>query len=234
MSKQPIIYVLLSGGIDSATALGLASEQEDAEVRAVSMDYGQRHSIELTSARRVADYYSVPHEVINLPFVGRTMLTDESIRVPDISYAEIEGVSPTYVPFRNGMMLSRLAAHISERHLDPTMKDHSDYNRDCQIWWGAHAEDAAGGAYPDCSVEFIGAMACAIYIGTYHKVRVIAPFDTMFKHEIIKRGSEIGVPYDITWSCYKGGATHCGTCATCLARKGAFSLAGIEDPTIYA
>lgn len=246
---KPIGYVLLSGGIDSTTALSRAVDVDELDiVRAVSIDYGQRHRREIAAAADIARVYGAEHVVINMHFVERTMLTDASIPVPDISYDQISGVSPTFVPFRNGMMLSRLAAHIAERHLDPTRKYNAldlregidnprldpDYQRDALIYWGAHAEDAAGGAYPDCSQEFAGAMANAIYVGTYNKVRVVTPFISLMKHEIIEMGSRHGAPYQLTWSCYKGGELHCGTCATCLARKAAFERAGIVDPTTYA
>lgn len=234
MSKDPpIAYVLLSGGIDSTTALARAVDIDKLEARCVSIDYGQRHRREIGSASVIAEYYSRPHRTLPLVIAEKTMLIDDSIQVPDISYAEIAGVSPTYVPFRNGMMLSRLAAHISEWHFDPTRSESADYGREAIIYWGAHAEDAQNWAYPDCTPEFIGAMANAIYIGTYHKVRVVAPFQSLLKHEIIEMGAEIRAPYRLTWSCYKGGETHCGTCATCLARKDAFLRAGVQDPTEY-
>jgi 7-cyano-7-deazaguanine synthase len=233
LNSSPLYYVLLSGGVDSTTALARAIDLNGAEdVRAVSIDYGQRHKKELESAAKIAEHYAIPHEImpISLP---RTMLTDPSIPVPHISYSEIVGVSPTYVPFRNGTMLSMLTSLIAGRHLDPTKKDDPDFNRDILIFWGAHADDAAGGAYPDCTLEFIGAMSCAIDIGTYHKVRVVAPFGAMYKDEIIRQGYKLGAPYDLTYSCYAGGDLHCGECATCRARKEAFRLAGVPDPTIY-
>jgi 7-cyano-7-deazaguanine synthase len=257
MSTQPIAYVLLSGGIDSSTCVSEAiNTVGERNVRCVSMDYGQRHIREIESAKKVATFYSNrPHETIKIASMPRTLLTDPSLDVPDISYAEIRGVSPSYVPFRNGLMLSTLAAHIAGRHFDPTkeflpeladgpgdtrmtlkpsQKRNPDYMRDCLIYFGAHAEDAAGWAYPDCTEMFIGAMACALYIGTYHKLRLVAPFMHMQKDQIIERGIKLGTPYYMTWSCYKGGDLHCGTCATCLARKDAFKRAGVTDPTEYA
>jgi 7-cyano-7-deazaguanine synthase len=235
---EPIYYVLLSGGVDSTTALARAvsSSKSTNDVRTVSIDYGQRHRKELESAAAVAAYYGVSHEIVKID-MPRTMLTDPSIKVPHISYAEITGVSPTYVPFRNGLMLSTLASLIAGRHLDPTKKDEPNFGRDIVIYWGAHADDAANDAYPDCTVEFIGAMANAIYTGTYRKVRVIAPFAAMEKWEIVKMGFDLVAPYGLSYSCYDGGEQHCGKCATCLARKEAFAKAGAKagwpDPTIY-
>ena len=229
----PIAYTLLSGGIDSTTALARARALHD-EVRCVSVDYGQRHRRELESAERVAAYYNCEWRLLQVS-LPRTMLTDEAITVPAISYSEITGVSPTYVPFRNGTMLSQLTAHIAGRHLDPTQEGSPDYMRYAVIYAGMHAEDAAGGAYPDCSVEFCGAMACAIERGTYGKVRLVVPFINMMKHEIVAEGARYPVvtPYELTWSCYRGGAVHCGECATCRARRAAFDLARVPDPTEY-
>lgn len=248
MSQAPIAYILLSGGIDSSTCVSEAIHSVGSKnVRTVSINYGQRHLKEIESAVAVAQFYGRAHETLKIDAMPRTLLTDPSLPVPDISYAQIEGVSPSYVPFRNGLMLSTLAAHIAGRHLDPTKEfldtphvegvppvSNSDYRRDCLIYFGAHAEDAAGWAYPDCTPEFIGAMANALYFGTYHKVRLITPWAYMMKDQIIKRGFELKTPYHLTWSCYKGEALHCGTCATCLARKDAFKKAGVADPTEYA
>ena len=234
MTTTPKAYCLLSGGLDSTTALARAISQYGASsCAAVSIDYGQRHLVELRAASVIAEAYGVSHTLLRME-VPRTMLTDPSIPVPDISYAEIQGVSPTFVPFRNGLMLSTIASHIAGIHLDPTREGTPDHGRDAIIYWGAHAEDAAGWAYPDCTPEFIGAMACAIYIGSYHKIRVVAPFASMMKHEIVSEGIRLGVDYRQTWSCYRGGTIHCGVCATCRARKDAFTESGESDPTLYA
>lgn len=231
--KSPVAYVLLSGGIDSTTCVADAVRTFGSKsVRCVSIDYGQRHSRELIAAKAIAQYYGRPHMTLPV-FIPNTMLTNPDIEVPDISYDEIKGVSPTYVPFRNGLFLSTLASMIAGYHFDPSKKDDVDYNRDAVIFWGAHAEDAAGNAYPDCTMEFAGAMANAIYIGTYFKLRLITPFIHMMKDQIIRRGKELGVPYYLTFSCYKGGEIHCGSCSTCYARAAAFIRAGVEDPTEY-
>jgi 7-cyano-7-deazaguanine synthase len=153
------------------------------------------------------------------------MLTDSSIAIPSISYADLpHGVSPTYVPFRNGQMLSKLAGHI---------QGNIHFTDDAMIYFGAHAEDAANWAYPDCTPEFVGAMANAIYIGTYQRVRLSTPWLHATKHEIITYGDKHGTPYHLTWSCYVGGERHCGVCPTCRARKDAFVKAGVADPTQY-
>ena len=230
MITKQIVYVMLSGGIDSTTALARAMKMHDAEVFAVSFDYGQRHDTELLAAFQICNHYNIQHRIIQIE-MPKTMLTDKSVALPEVPYSEIKGISPTYVPFRNGLMLSRLTSYICGTHYDPTQKEDK---RDTLIYWGAHAEDAEGWAYPDCSNEFIGAMANAIYVGTYHRVRLVAPFANMMKQEIIREGTGYDVPYDLTWSCYSGGDVHCGKCSTCIARKQAFQRAHVPDPTIYA
>lgn len=230
---NPLVYVMLSGGIDSTTALARAIKLHDSEIFAVSFDYGQRHNNELIAAFQICNHYNIGHRVIQIE-MPRTMLTDPDASLPEIPYSEIKGVSPTYVPFRNGLMLARLTSYICGLHYDPLNKVEK---RDSLIYWGAHAEDAENWAYPDCSNEFIGAMANAIYVGTYHRVRLVAPFANMMKHEIIREGTAYNLPYtpyELTFSCYAGGELHCGVCSTCRARKQAFDRAGISDPTAYA
>lgn len=234
-------FVLLSGGIDSATALYYALN-DFRQVQAVSIDYGQRHRRELQSAAAVAQRASVEHSILTLPTLlceAGGMLTDKAVAIPDISYDKIEGISPTFVPFRNGTMLSILAAHAMKyvNHVQRTcnLSRNSDLLKDLvTLYFGAHAEDARNWAYPDCTPEFVGAMANAIYIGSYQTVRLRAPFIYSTKAEIVAEGKRFGVPYDLTWSCYAGGDVHCGTCPTCRARKHAFRDAGTPDPTIYA
>jgi 7-cyano-7-deazaguanine synthase len=101
------------------------------------------------------------------------------------------------------------------------------------VFWGAHAEDAENWAYPDCTPEFNGGMANAIYIGTYHKVRLAVPFQWLRKYQIVSRAFQLQAPLELTWSCYRGREKHCGTCPTCRARKAAFAQASHPDPTLY-
>lgn len=226
-------FVLHSGGIDSTTALAMALFDDDVggEVVSVSMFYGQRHKKEVTAAGDIARHYSIPHHIWQLGEQPKSMLTDDSIKVPNISYGDIKGMSPTYVPFRNGQLLSRIAA-IAQAWVMEELTVNTV--REANIWFGAHAEDAQNWAYPDCTPEFIGAMANAIYIGTYHKVRLITPFTFMTKAQIIQQGDQLNVPWALTWSCYKGEEMHCGICPTCRARRIAFEDAGVIDPTEYA
>jgi 7-cyano-7-deazaguanine synthase len=226
MIEKTLGYVLLSGGIDSSTALTFAINQlGQRQVRCVSIDYGQRHHKEIHHAIKVANFYGRPHETLFIEGMPKTMLTDPQREVPAVSYQDLPyGISPTYVPFRNGQMLSKLAGHI---------QGHLKKDEDAIIYFGAHAEDAQGWAYPDCTELFTGAMANAIYIGTYQKVRLTVPWQHSQKHEIISYGDKHRTPYHLTWSCYAGLDLHCKVCPTCRARIEAFKKAGVPDPTQY-
>lgn len=245
-------FVLLSGGIDSTTALSMAIEEFDGNVEAVGVDYGQRHIKETECARSICEHYGIPYTLLDLRGIMAgegVMLTDRGVDVPNISYSEIKGVSPTYVPFRNGTMLAAITAHAQKYVMEQieTAVGHTYAGRDnakekatqqakdlVAIYAGQHAEDALNWAYPDCTFEFLGAMANAIYIGTYQTIRLVTPFTFSTKDEIISKGSKLDTPYEMTWSCYKGEELHCGTCPTCRSRKEAFMTAGVEDPTEYA
>lgn len=221
---MPKAYVLLSGGVDSTTALAIANDQWDGRVCAVGINYGQRHTKELVQAEKIAKHFNNEWRVHDLRGnIQKGGLTDDELHIPAKSYAELpEGVSPTYVPFRNGTMLSIIAGMAA---VDPEAE---------AVYIGVHAEDAENWAYPDCTPEFIGGMANAIYIGTYHKVRLHTPLIWMTKDQIVTRGTELHVPWAYTWSCYEGRELQCGVCPTCQARKEAFKIAHLADPTVYA
>ncbi len=212
-------YVLHSGGIDSSVCLAYAVNTFE-NVIALSVNYGQRHQRELDCARTLRGFYDIDSKELPLS-LGIGGLTDPNQVIPQVGYDQIEGVSPSYVPFRNGALLS-LAT--SQAQGDP---------EGVGVMYGAHAEDAANWAYPDCTPEFIGAMASAIYIGTYHRVRLYTPLMWMDKASVVTLGAKLGVPFQYTWSCYEAGAVHCGVCPTCRARQLAFRTAGIPDPTAY-
>jgi 7-cyano-7-deazaguanine synthase len=217
--------VLLSGGLDSTTCLAMAVDTHGAaETHAVSFDYGQKHRAELDHAAAVANYFSVGHQVIPVPsvFAG----THSSLLVggpdnPQIAYEDLpEGQSPAYVPFRNAIFLSLAGAVALIREAG-------------SLYFGAHSEDAERWAYPDCTPEFIGAMANAVFVGTYFKVRLISPLQWMTKREVVGQGLELKAPYHLTMSCYDGREPACGICPTCRSRREAFRANGIEDPIGY-
>lgn len=229
--------VLLSGGIDSTTCLYLAVKEHGAEnVIALSLFYGQRHAKEISHAEASCAKLGVKRKVVTLDsIIPQTMLTDPDRAVPSISYDDIRGTSPTYVPFRNGLLLSAASSVFHGLLLNgffgplEAVKDSGEH----ALYFGAHAEDAARWAYPDCTPEFIGAMANAIYVGTYGEIRLHTPLQWMNKKDIILLGESLGVDWSLTWSCYKGGEEHCGECPTCRARRDGFRAAGVQDPTVY-
>ena len=224
--------VLSSGGVDSTTCVGIAVKDVGSEnVSTVSVFYGQKHNKELECADKVAEFYNVKHYVIDLSNVLQysncSLMKNSTEEIPMMSYAEQiekngEGKASTYVPFRNGLMLSAVAALAQSIYPDD----------DVDIYLGAHADDAAGRAYADCSEEFTSAMNTAIVIGTYGKVRVVAPLVNLNKAGVVKLGLSIGVPYKYTWSCYAGGDKPCGHCGTCIDRAKAFEANGIADPAL--
>lgn len=226
--------VLSSGGVDSTTCVALAVKDLGAEnVTTVSVFYGQKHAKELECARAIADFYKVKHRVINFASThimddsNCPLLSSSTEDIPEQSYAEQiakngEGMVTTYVPFRNGLMLSAVAAMAMS--LYP--------NDEVDIYLGAHADDAAGNAYADCSSDFTDAIGKAINIGTYGKVRLVAPLVNLNKAGVVKMGLDLGVPYSLTWSCYRGGERPCGKCGTCIDRAKAFEANGVKDPAL--
>ena len=224
--------VLSSGGVDSTTCLSLAiNDYGKDNVVSVSIFYGQKHSKELECARKVAAYYDVPHYEFDLSSILKysncSLLASSNKEIEHRSYAEqIEkdenGKVSTYVPYRNGLMLS-VCASFAQSIFE---QDETD------ILIGAHGDDAAGNAYADCSVEFIDTISSAISIGTYGKVKVLAPFYKSNKAAVVKKGLELKTPYELTWSCYEGGEKPCGKCGTCIDRAKAFEANGVADPAL--
>ena len=227
MDKRAV--VLLSGGIDSTTCLADAVKTYGADkVLALSLYYGQKHQKEISSARAVAAYYGVDHIVQQVS--GAFDLSDCTLLqgradVVHESYAEQlkkkggEGTVETYVPFRNGLFLSYAAAIAVSVHAET-------------VYYGAHADDAAGRAYPDCTPDFEHAMTEAIFEGTGRQVRLESPLLYYNKAQVVKYGLELGAPYHLTWSCYEGGDKPCGKCGTCIDRKKAFEANGVADPAL--
>lgn len=223
--------VLLSGGLDSTVALAEAYEMHEGvhnTVGTISFIYGQKHTTELNAAYAVADYYGIDnHRVVEMPEVfagtGSVIIAENEEDIPQASYEELSdeyGVSPTYVPFRNANFLS-LATSVA-------LVEGAD-----EVWAGMHAEDAHNWAYPDCTPEFLGAMAGAIYVGTYQQVRLTVPHMNRTKAEVVQKGLDLRAPFELTWSCYEGRNQACGVCATCVGRIQAFARVGEKDPVSY-
>ena len=216
--------VLLSGGLDSATALAIARDQ-GFTCHALSFDYGQRHDAELAAARRVAEHLGVvEHRVMRLDLgsIGGSALTDPAIAVPE---APTEGIPVTYVPARNTVFLS-LALGWAE------VLGARD------IFLGVNAVDYSG--YPDCRPAFIEAFERLANLATRAGVEgdyfhIHAPLIEMTKAEIIRTGTRLGVDYGLTVSCYQAdeNGRACGRCAACRLRAQGFAAAGVPDPTPY-
>lgn len=214
------VIVLVSGGMDSVVALHLAHAEHEV-VAAVSFNYGSKHNHrEIPFARWQVEHLGLSHRVIALPFIGEhfhSALLGGGAPIPDGHYEE-ESMKQTVVPFRNGIMLS-VAAGLAE----------SFGAKGLVI--AAHAGDHA--IYPDCREDYMAAQAEAVRLGTYAQVELLRPFIAFTKAGIAALGSRLGVDFAQTWSCYKGGEIHCGTCGTCVERREAFQLADVPDPTEY-
>lgn len=210
--------IVVSGGMDSITLL---YDKKEEIALAVTFDYGSKHNArEIAWAKVHCGRLGIRHIVIKLDFMQKyftSSLLEGGDEIPEGHYAD-ENMKSTVVPFRNGIMLS-VAAGIAESN---GLKKILIANHD-----GDHT------IYPDCRPEFIGAMDRAIANGTYEDVRIDAPYTNITKADIAKIGKRLGIDYSETWSCYKGGERHCGKCGTCIERKEAMALAGIDDRTEY-
>ncbi len=221
--------VLFSGGVDSTTCLALAVEKYGSEnVIALSISYGQKHEREIESAEAIAKHYNVKLLYINLAklfiYSDSSLLSHSDKEIPHDEYAsqlQKNNGSPvtTYVPFRNGLFLST-AASIA-------------ISKGCEvIYYGAHGDDAAGSAYPDCSDAFNEAMNKAIYEGSGQFVHIEAPFVNMTKADVVREGLRLNAPYEYSWSCYEGNEKPCCECGTCRDRIKAFKANGVDDPLL--
>lgn len=213
--------VVMSGGLDSTTLL-YDLLKADHTVEALSFDYGQRHARELVSAQAICSVLDVPWmradlSAIGAIIAGSSSLLNRDVAVPHGHYADVS-MKKTVVPNRNMIMLSVAIGHAIARGFEA-------------VAFGAHAGDHA--IYPDCRPAFAAAMDTAALLCDWTEVRVLRPFVHMTKTQIVRRGFDLAVPFERTWSCYEGGEVHCGKCGTCVERKEAFSLAEVVDPTRY-
>ncbi len=226
MSKRckPKAVVLLSGGLDSATALYLA-RRRGYECHCLIVDYAQRHRKEVHAARRIAKVAGADFQVVRLKFPWKgSALTDVKLAVPSKrALSRIgRGIPPTYVPARNTIFLS-LALGFSEAI------------GASRLFIGANALDFSG--YPDCRPDYYRAFQQAARLGTKagaegKTIRVETPLIRMSKEEIIRLGRRLGVPYELTWSCYQGRRAPCGCCDSCILRQKGFREAGYPDPAL--
>lgn len=214
------VIVLVSGGMDSVTALHDAAVNHEV-VAGLSFDYGSKHnSRELPFAAHHCKELGVKHELVALGFINELFASDLLRSGGDIpeGHYEAENMKQTVVPFRNGILLAVAAGYAESIGAEGVVI-------------AAHSGDHA--IYPDCRETFLGPIGEAIRAGTYAGIEVLRPFVGMRKEDIAAVGAERGVNFAMTWSCYKGERLHCGKCGTCIERKEAFSLAGLNDPTGY-
>lgn len=214
------VVVLVSGGMDSVTALYHAASAHEV-VAGLSFDYGSKHNPrELPLAQRHCARLGVRHVCVSLGFINATFQSDllsSGGEIPDGHYAEAT-MKRTVVPFRNGIMLSVACGFAESVEAEGVVI-------------AAHSGDHA--IYPDCREPFMVAMGAAMREGSYARVALLRPFIALDKAAIALRGSRLGVDFGETWSCYRGGEHHCGRCGTCVERREAFLVAGLPDPTTY-
>jgi 7-cyano-7-deazaguanine synthase len=215
------VVVLLSGGMDSVVALYDARISHEV-VGAVSFSYGSKHNLrEIPFAAGHCERLGLAHQTISLSFMNELFtshLLTSGGGIPDGHYEE-QTMKQTVVPFRNGIMLAIAGGYAESIGANGLVI-------------AAHAGDHA--IYPDCRERFMQAMDAALRSGTYAEVELLRPFIAMNKAQIALHGHRLGVDFAQTWSCYKGGDIHCGTCGTCVERREAFQLARLNDPTEYA
>jgi len=216
--------IILSGGIDSST-LCYKYAGDGFDIYSLTIIYGQRHLKEVEYAGIVASKLGISHRVIDLSSLKQLLkgsaLTDASLEVPEVpeKTEHYETLKSTIVPNRNAIFLSIAIGYAQSIGAN-------------NIFFGAHHSDR--GVYPDCRKEFVDAFEIAERLANDNQnLKIEAPFVAMDKSEIVRLGSELGVPFESTWTCYVGGELHCGNCSACSERKRAFSESGIKDPTEY-
>ncbi|MDM8007211.1 MAG: 7-cyano-7-deazaguanine synthase QueC [Phycisphaerae bacterium] len=214
------IVLIHSGGLDS-TVLLYKLRADGHEVRCLGVDYGQRHRRELDAGQAICHDLGVEYRIADLrglrPLLAGSALTDD-VPVPDGHYTD-ETMKATIVPNRNMIMLSAAIGWAVSLRYDA-------------VAYAAHAGDHT--IYPDCRPAFVEAVRSAARLCDWRPIELITPFVDQAKADIVRIGAGLGVPFERTWSCYKGGQVHCGTCGTCVERREAFEKAGLADPTVYS
>lgn len=217
--RNPKTILIYSGGLDSTTLLyRLLTDGHD--VKCLSIDYGQKHKKEISSAKYFCEKLGVTHEIANLSDVAKLISSSaltSNMNVPEGHYEE-ENMKATVVPNRNMIMLSIAIAWA--------INDKFDY-----VAYAAHNGDHA--IYPDCREEFVDKVSQAAELADWHPVKIIRPFVKLSKADIARQAGELNIDVSKTWSCYKGGELHCGKCGTCVERIEAFQLANVKDTTVY-
>lgn len=216
MTEKNKCIVVLSGGPDSATVAYWAKKQ-GYEIYPITFKYGQIAVKETDCAKKIAEKLGTTTKIIDLSalkeiFSGVTSLCNSDIPLTS------EFSQPIIVPFRNAIFLSAAVAYAVSIGAD-------------KIFYGAQGSDEP--FYPDCRREFYQAFEKAARLGTYQEITIQAPFSDMHKSDLFKIGQLLGVPFELTWSCYRDGAKHCGRCESCVNRKKAFKEASVVDSTKY-
>jgi 7-cyano-7-deazaguanine synthase len=217
MTKTNKCIVVLSGGPDS-TVVAYWAKKQGYDVHCLSFKYGQIAEKEVKQATLIAEDLGVPVKVIDMSnlkdiFLGVTSLCDRNIALTS-AFSQ-----PIVVPFRNAIFLSIAVSYAAAIGAG-------------KIFYGAQASDAK--FYPDCREEFYKSLEQTARLGTEMNIQIQAPFSDILKSELIKIGANLGVPFELTWSCYLDKEKHCGKCESCVNRRNAFMQAGVADPTAYA
>jgi 7-cyano-7-deazaguanine synthase len=219
------VVCVLSGGLDS-TVMAYLLRSQGYELTGVTFDYGQRHRKEVAFAQRMAEGLGAQWQLIRLDaagidsVIGGSALTEAGIPVPEGHYAA-DNMRATVVPNRNAMMLT--IAYAAAASWDARA-----------VAIAVHAGDHP--IYPDCRPDFLAAFKAMedLAMRGFHPIELLAPFTGMTKADIVRVGGDLAVPFEQTWSCYKGEELHCGACGTCFERREAFELAGVHDATAYS
>jgi 7-cyano-7-deazaguanine synthase len=216
MTQKTKCVVVLSGGPDSATVAYWA-KKEGYQLYPITFKYGQIAVKETESAQKIAETLDVSTKIIDLSNLKNIFGDVTALCNTDIPITS-EFTQPIIVPFRNAIFLSAAVAYAVTVAAD-------------KVFYGAQGSDEP--CYPDCRREFYQAFEKAARLGTCQEISIQAPFSDMHKSDVIKKASELGVPLQSTWSCYRDHDKHCGRCESCVNRKKAFREAGVPDPTTY-